>query len=572
MNKLQHFESFIPQLGTLEIDVLQNLRKMDEEKIIHRMWEKDYTVWGKEPKEIADRLDWLDMPSFMKNEIENIESFVNEIKAEGFENALLLGMGGSSLAPEVFRFTFGVRAGYLNLEICDSTHPENIISKSEKFDCSKTLYVVSTKSGGTIETISFMKYFYNLVGNKLGFEKAKKHFVAITDPGSGLENIARKLGFRKIFLNNPNIGGRFSALSLFGLVPAALVGINLSNLLDRADRFVKTSTVSNIENIEENTSATLGLILGTLAEKNINKLSLCMSEQIKYLGAWVEQLIAESTGKVGKGILPVDGEKIQNIKNYSKDRLFVFLIIKNDKSFDKTMEQMKENSIPFVKIVMNDIYETGAELFRWEFATSIAGWVMNIQPFDQPNVESAKVLARKMIVDYKSTGKLSKPVDSLVENDIELLFEQGQKNIRNALINFIEISKKEGSYFTIQSFINPNEENKIAIELFREKLLEKYKLPTTSGFGPRFLHSTGQLHKGDSGNGIFIQFMSEISGDIPIPENPGSDESTVSFGVLVTAQAMGDREALLSNNRNVITINIKKNVSDNIKLLANYLE
>jgi glucose-6-phosphate isomerase len=572
MNKLQHGENFIPVLGKHEIDVIRTLQKMDDEKIIERIWKKDFTVWGSEPKEIADRLDWLDMPLLMKEEIENINSFVNEIKEEGFENALLLGMGGSSLAPEVFRFTFGVRAGFLNLEICDSTHPENLISKSDKYDPAKTLYIVSTKSGGTIETISFMKYFYNFAGKKLGFEMVKKHFVAITDPGSGLENIARELGFRKIFLNNPNIGGRFSALSFFGLVPAALLGINLSNLLERADRLIKTSMVSNIENIEENTSATIGLILGALAEKNINKLSLCMSEQIKYLGAWVEQLIAESTGKVGKGILPVDGEKIQNIKNYSKDRLFVFLVIKNDKSFDKTMEQMKENSIPFVKIVLNDIYEIGAEFFRWEFATSVAGWLMKIQPFDQPNVESAKVLARKMIADYKVSGKLVKPTISLTENEIELISDNDGKTIREALISFIDKSIMDGSYFTIQAFVNPNENNYHAMEIFRNKLLEKYLLPTTSGFGPRFLHSTGQLHKGDSGKGIFIQFMSDITEDVAIPDNAGLNESSFTFGTLITAQALGDREALINNNRNVITFNIRKNVAENIKLLAKYLE
>lgn len=572
MNKLQYQDLFVPQLSEHEIEVLQSLQKLIAEKIIERIWQKDYTIWNNEPKEIANRLDWLDMPYKMRDEIENIEKFVEEIRRDGFENALLLGMGGSSLAPEVFRFTFGVRAGFLNLEIVDSTHPEFLKEKFEKFIPQKTLYIVSTKSGGTIETISFMKYFYNKVSNLIGFENAKSHFIAITDPGSGLENMARELGFRKIFLNNPNIGGRFSALSLFGLVPAALVGINLANLLERAEKIANLSKVSSYEKIEMNTSAVLGLIMGSLAEKKINKLTLILSEPLKYFGAWAEQLIAESTGKIGKGILPIDAEPIQKVADYTKDRLFVFVIMKNDTSFDSIIDEFEQNKIPFIKISLNDVYDLGSEFFRWEFATAIAGWIMKLQPFDQPNVESAKVLARKMISEYKQNGFLSMPSVKLKEGNIEYLDETTESSIALALDKFIQMNKKEGSYLVLQSFIRPNIENFEALEQLKSLLIKKYKLPITVGFGPRFLHSTGQLHKGDSGLGIFIQFTSSISIDEKIPENAGDENSTFSFGTLITAQALGDREALINNNRNIITINFTENAAAGIKTLASYFK
>ncbi|GAB4126871.1 MAG: hypothetical protein Fur0015_00450 [Ignavibacteriales bacterium] len=571
MNKLQYQDLFIPQLGEHEIEVLQNLRKLIDEKIVNRIWEKDFKIWGEESKEIADRLDWLDMPQKMKDEIDDIERFVEQIRKEGFENALLLGMGGSSLAPEVFRFTFGVRSGFLNLEIVDSTHPEFLKEKFEKYNPAKTLYIVSTKSGGTIETISFMKYFFNKVGNAIGFENAKSHFVAITDPGSGLEKMTRELGFRKIFLNNPNIGGRFSALSLFGLVPAALVGINLSNLLERAEKIASFAKVSEYDKIEKNTSAILGMIMGSLAEKNINKLTFVLSEPLKYFGAWAEQLIAESTGKIGKGILPIDDEPIQKVSDYTKDRLFVFVMMKNDNSYDSFMDELGQHKIPFVKIFLNDIYDLGAEFFRWEFATAVAGWIMKLQPFDQPNVESAKVLARKMISDYKEKGKLNLLNVHLVEKNIEYLDETTEKSIATALHKFIMSSKKEGSYFVLQAFIKPNRENFIELSKLKSLLIQKYKLPVTLGFGPRFLHSTGQLHKGDLGLGIFIQFMSSIFIDENIPENAGEENSTFTFGTLITAQALGDRQALLNNNRNVVTINFNENVAEGIKLLASFL-
>lgn len=572
MSNLQYENVFVPMLGKYEIDILHSQLQMLEMDVIKKLWNKDFTLWNDSPNEILNRLDWLEIHETIKNEVESINSFTEEIKKDGYKNVLLLGMGGSSLAPEVFRKTFGVRQDYLDLEICDSTHPDFIKSKMEKFDPEKTLYVVSTKSGGTIETISFMKHFYNYVSNKLGEVEVKKHFIAITDPGSGLQEMAIKLGFRKIFLNNPNIGGRFSALSLFGLVPASLLGINLNNLLERVDAIVKDSKIFSVSDIDKNTSASLGLILGGMANKNVNKLTLFMSEQLKSFGSWAEQLVAESTGKIGKGILPVDGEKLLDVSLYSNDRIFVFILLKGDNSYDDKIAELRNAKFPIVKIMINDIYDLGAEFFRWEFATAIAGWIMKLHPFDQPNVESAKIVARQLISEYKNNGKLPEINPSISEDDFDFIGHAEADDVGNSLIHFIKNNISDGSYIAIQAFVNPTEEVENKLQNLRNILSEKYKVATTLGFGPRFLHSTGQLHKGDNGKGIFIQFISEIENDIPIPENAGQSESNFSFGVLITAQAFGDRKALEDNKRKVVTIKLKKDLVQSLKKIKSYFE
>ena len=561
MSSLQKDDSFLAMLGKHEIEILKAQLDMVEGNVIERLWQKDFTLWSDSPNEISNRLDWLEITKQMENEIESINSFVKEIIDDGYKSVLLLGMGGSSLAPEVFRLTFGAKTKYLDLEICDSTHPDFIKSKMEKFEPANTLYLVSTKSGGTIETISFMKHFFNFVADKIGLSEAKKHFVAITDPGSGLQEMAIKLGFRKIFLNNPNIGGRFSALSLFGLVPAALIGINLSSLLERANKMVEECRYSNIENIKFNSAANLGLIIGYLANKGIDKLTLNMSQQVKPFGSWAEQLIAESTGKIGKGILPIDGEELIEAELYSKDRIFVFITLKGDNTFDEKIIELSNKNFPVIKIILNDVYELGAEFFRWEFATAVAGWLMKLQPFDQPNVESAKVVARSLISEYKVKGNLPLIEPSLKEGDIEFVGNTDKETLKECLLNFIEKNLVDGSYITIQAFINPIKEAEVELQKLRAALLKKYKVATTLGFGPRFLHSTGQLHKGDSGKGLFIQFVSDVEHDISIPEDAGKNNSTFTFGVLITAQAFGDRKALQDNNRNVITIKINENIS-----------
>ncbi|MCK5456587.1 MAG: hypothetical protein KAI45_05615, partial [Melioribacteraceae bacterium] len=354
-----------------------------------RIWEKDHTVWRDDPNEIRNRLGWLDCTDVARRKFEEINEFVDQIKSEGFKNVLLMGMGGSSLAPEVFAKIFGVKEVYLNLSVIDSTHPDAVMEMEKKLDPEETLYIVSTKSGGTVETISFMKNFYNFAAEKVGLDNVGKHFTAITDPGSGLESMAKELNFRKIFLNDPNIGGRYSALSLFGIVPAALIGVDLTELFKAVQNLIDQSKEEN------NSVAHLGVAIGVLAEHGVDKLTFILSDELKPFGAWAEQLVAESTGKEGKGILPVEGEELLAPSEYSHDRLFVNLRLSDDNKYSQQVSSLAESGFPVIDIAMNTITELGAEFFKWEMATVIASWVINIQTFDQPNVESAKVIAKK---------------------------------------------------------------------------------------------------------------------------------------------------------------------------------
>jgi glucose-6-phosphate isomerase len=552
-------------LGNYQTVIEKALNHISRERIIVRIWQKDHTVWRNDSTEISNRLGWLDCVEVTKKSFDEIKSFVEEIKKEGFTDALLMGMGGSSLAPEVFRLTFGVKKGYLDLHVLDSTHPEGILEYEKKLDPNETLYIVSTKSGGTVETMSFMKYFFTSLSNKLGREKASKHFIAITDPGSGLEENAKKLKFRKIFLNDPDIGGRFSALSLFGIVPAALVGIDLEKL------FVENSKMINKcrhKEVLDNSGAKLGGIIGSLAKEGVDKLTLLISPQLKYLGGWLEQLIAESTGKNGKGILPVDLEPSIEVTDYGKDRVFVHINLPGDNFFAKKVSEIKAAGLPLIEIEMKNIYKLGAEFFRWEFATAIAGSVLDVQPFDQPNVESAKIAARAMMKEYQLQGKLPELKPALESEGIKVFGEIKADSLTEAITSFLSKCEKGKSYIAIQAFLKPDEKTWQQLQLLRLKILEKYKVATTLGYGPRFLHSTGQLHKGDSGNGFFIQLISDNHDDVAIPEEAGSDISSISFGTLIKAQAMGDGQALIDSKRKVLMIDLGKNVFESLSKLT----
>jgi len=552
-------------LGKYQKAVEKSLNHISRERVIARIWQKDHTVWRNDTTEISNRLGWLDCVDVTKKSFDEINSFVEEIKKEGFTDALLMGMGGSSLAPEVFRLTFGVKKGYLDLHVLDSTHPEAIIEYGKKLDPSKTLYIVSTKSGGTVETMSFMKYFFTSVSKRLGIEKASKHFIAITDPGSGLEEMAKQLNFRKIFLNDPDIGGRFSALSLFGVVPAALVGIDIEKLFDETSKMINEC---KHKEVLDNSGAKLGGIIGSLAKEGVDKLNLLISPQLKYLGGWLEQLIAESTGKDGKGILPVDLEPSIEVSEYGKDRVFVHINLPGDNFFDKKVNEIKAAGFPLIEIEMKNIYQLGAEFFRWEFATAIAGSVMDVQPFDQPNVDSAKIVARAMMKEYQLKGKLPELKPALESEGIKVYGDIKADNLKAAIASFLSKCEKGKSYIAIQAFLKPDEKTWQQLQLLRLKILQKYKIATTLGYGPRFLHSTGQLHKGDSGNGFFIQFISDIENDLAIPDDAGSDDSSISFGTLIRAQAMGDRQALIDNHRKVLTIDLGENVFGSLSKLT----
>ena len=421
-----------------------------------------------------------------------------------------------------------------------------------------------------------MKYFYRNVLEKLGTEEVGKHFIAITDPGSGLESMAQELNFRKIFLNNPNIGGRYSALSLFGLVPAALIGINTSNLIDRVVKMVAESQLTG-ENISNNTAAELGIILAELANNGVDKVTFILSDEIKHFGTWVEQLIAESTGKDGKGVLPVEGELFMEPEIYSRDRLFIYIRVKNDNELNNRVKDLIDKDFPVVEIILHDIYDLGSEFFRWEMATVIAGWRMNIQPFDQPNVESAKIIARKMVSVYQEKGELLKLKHTLEKENIKVYGLTTAKKMEDVLPDFLKLLKPGidnyfgRSYVSIQAFVNPDEHTIKAFEVLRTKIQNKYNVAVTVGYGPRFLHSTGQLHKGDAGKGLFIQIFSDKPEDAPIPDEAASESSSISFGVLIKAQSLGDRQALIDNKRNVIRFEISKNVAEDLKKITEAL-
>ena len=553
------------KLGKYSEVVDETTSKIKSEKIVERIWQKDYTIWKDDPTEISNRLGWLDCVDVTRRSFKEINSFVDEVRAERFTHALLMGMGGSSLTPEVFRLSFGVKEGYLDLAVLDSTHPEAVKDFSNKLDIEKTLFIVSTKSGGTVETISFMKYFYTEAVKKLGKEKAGNKFIAITDPGSGLEAMAKDLNFRKIFLNDPDIGGRFSALSLFGAVPAALIGVDINKFFAKAEKMVNEC---KLQDVYKNSGAMIGVIIGTLANEGVDKLTILSSSQIKYFGAWLEQLIAESTGKDGKGILPVDLEPISSIENISRDRVFVHFKLESDSSDDETKNKIKNAGFPFIELTLNDVYDLAGEFFRWEFATAIAGNVLSVQPFDQPNVESAKVVAKEMMKEYQQKGELPKLSPSLEMGNIKVFGDLQSKNIFEAINTFVARAEKGKGYISIHAYLKPDDKTWHALQYFRSKIINEYQATVTLGYGPRFLHSTGQLHKGDGGNGLFIQLVAADAEDLPIPANAGDEKSEITFGTLVNAQSLGDRQALIDNGRDVLRLELYGNVAELILNLA----
>ncbi|MCJ7703725.1 MAG: hypothetical protein MUO62_19265, partial [Anaerolineales bacterium] len=513
-----------PRLGKVQATVDKALEDLATNRILPRIWEKDHSVWKPEPQEITDRLGWLTIAERMKANLPQIQTLTDNVRSEGYTQTLLLGMGGSSLAPEVFRKTFGVKDGYLDLAVLDSTDPDTVASLTRQLNWKKTLFIVSTKSGGTVETLSFFKYCYRQVVEKLGKVQAGAHFIAITDPGSRLESLAQNLNFRQVFLNDPHIGGRYSALSFFGLVPAALLGIDVTRLLDRALEMAASPTHGT----------QLGAILGSLANLGRDKVTFVLSKKIASFGDWVEQLIAESTGKDRKGILPVIAEILGPPEVYGKDRIFFNLNLGVDSTFDQDLRVMENAGFPIVYTHLDDLYDLGGQFFLWELATAVAGYFLKINPFDQPNVESAKILARQMVAEYTQKGALPAGESTAVRPE--------------NLHSFLSKSRP-GDYISLQAYLQPTEEITSTLQDLRMGLRDRYKIATTLGFGPRFLHSTGQLHKGDSGNGFFIQFTSDPIQDVPIPDGVETSESCMSFGTLKMAQALGDGQALLDGNR-----------------------
>lgn len=557
-----------------ETSLRDELEQLNNDQIIDRIWAYDHSIWSDDPGEINNRLGWLHNHRTMTELLQPIRDLTAQTIADGYSHALLLGMGGSSLAPEVFRKIFGVSSGYIDLDVLDSTDPGAVLEKERNIDLQKTLFIVSTKSGKTVETVSLMKYFYNKTAQTVGEETAGKHFIAITDSGSGLEKTARELSFRKIILNDPDIGGRYSALSYFGLVPAGLIGVDLELLLQKAEAMSCNARVVARITEGDNTPAWLGVALGVLGKNGHDKITLVLPPAIRPFGAWIEQLIAESTGKKGRGLLPVAGETLYGPEAYANDRLFVYFRLAGDTTYDNKVNSLEEAGQPIIQLNLQDKYDLGGEFFRWMMATAVAGWTLGINPFDQPDVESAKILARKMVSDYRNEGKFPHPSPDLKVDGIEVYSGYGANNLEQVWRNFLlkaNMGNNEGkgrSYVSIQAYLNPNPETDQSLQLMRDKIQTALRMAVTAGYGPRFLHSTGQLHKGDAGNGLFIQLTAEMPEDVSIPDHPGDGRSSISFGLLKNAQALGDRQALSDAGREIIRFHFNGDIRASIEKLA----
>ena len=554
-----------PILGRYYADVDGSLARIADESILPRIWSLDHTVWKSDPTEITNRLGWLHVAEAMRGQLGSIRSLVDAVRGQGYTQALLLGMGGSSLAPEVFRKTFGVRDGYLDLAVLDSTDPAAVLSHARRLDPARTLFLVSTKSGGTVETFSFFKFFYNWVTQALGAERAGEHFVAITDPGSGLADIASRYRFRETFLNDPNIGGRYSALSFFGLVPAGLVGLDLDSLLERAIEMARACGPTVAPRV--NPAAWIGTIMGALAKAGRDKATFIVSPAVASFGDWVEQLIAESLGKEGRGILPVVGEPLGPASAYGDDRVFYFIQMEGDLEYEPAIKALADAGHPVVRLRLRDLYDLGGQFLIWEMATAVAGHLLAVNPFDQPNVEAAKVLARQVVAEYRRLGRLPEPAPTLQSDGIAVYGSVTESTPEAALYAFVR-GAQPAAYVALQAYVPPTPDTDAALLSLRTKLRDRTRLATTAGYGPRFLHSTGQLHKGDAGRGLFVQLTADHPEDAPIPDEAGSPASSISFGVLEDAQALGDRQALLENGREVIRFHLSADVVGGLRKLA----
>ncbi|MBP6015445.1 MAG: bifunctional transaldolase/phosoglucose isomerase [Candidatus Promineofilum sp.] len=548
------------KLGTDEEEVERGLQTMCRQQIVCRIWAYDHTVWKPKPTEITNRLGWLHVMDAMAGQVERLSNFTRQVVNEGYTHAMLLGMGGSSLGPELFQKTFGRPARPANdsvpsleLLVVDTTDADGIRAAEAAVDLTKTLFIVSTKSGGTVETLSAFKYFYNRLLAQVGASRVGQHFIGITDPGSKIVAMAERYQFRDVFLNDPNIGGRYSALSYFGLVPAALVGTDVAELLERASIAAANVSVCHCEAIGDNLAARIGTAMGILAGSGRDKITFITSSPLDSFGDWVEQLIAESLGKEGKGILPIVGEPIAPVDTYQPDRLFVHLRLEGDVQHDDFINRLAEAGHPTITLRLKDIYDIGGQFFLWEMATAIAGHFMGINPFDQPNVEEAKIKARDIVAAYSDEGAL--PAGEFAELSPQ------------SLSDFLA-QARPGDYLSLQAYVQSTPDVDAALQALRQSIHLKTGLATTAGIGPRFLHSTGQLHKGDRGNGLFIQFVSDAVEDVAIPDEAGADASSMSFNVLKKAQALGDAQALRDNHRRVISFEVSTSAAQAIGELA----
>ncbi len=540
---------------------------------VQKLWARDASLWTNSDE--SDWLGWLDITEKQLETIDHLKDIAQEIRREEFSHALLLGMGGSSLCPEVMKLTFGKQEGFPELHVLDSTDPAQVKSLENKIDLANTVFIVSSKSGGTLEPNIFKQYFFERVKETIGADKAGSRFIAITDPNSKMQKIAEGDHFRHIFFGLPSIGGRYSALSDFGMVPAALMGVDIAAFLESTKRMVDACKA---DDPKDNPGVTLGAILGTLANHGRDKLTIITSPRIADLGAWLEQLIAESTGKEGKGIIPVDREHLDAPDDYGNDRVFAYLRLESapDQAQDVAITMLENAGHPVVRITLADIYDLGQEFFRWEIATAVAGSIIGINPFNQPDVEASKIVTKELTSAVEATGILP-PEDPILEEDGIKLFTDEKNAARLAqaagedktFFGYIKAhldSVGVGDYVAFLAYVEMNDAHEALIQMPRHSVRDKKKAATCLGFGPRFLHSTGQAYKGGPNSGVFLQITADDAADLPVPGQ------TYTFGVVKAAQARGDFQVLADRHRRALRVHLGADVCGGLEKLRSAIE
>lgn len=533
---------------------------------VARLWQKDASLWSNTDE--SNWLGWLTITDEQLANLDTLKRFSAEVKSAKFKHVLLLGMGGSSLCPEVLRMTFGKVAGFPELHVLDSTDPAQIKAIEQKLDLKKTLCIVSSKSGSTLEPNIFKQYFFERVKKAVGEELLGGRFIAVTDPGSKMQQVAETDKFWKVFAGVPSIGGRYSALSNFGMVPAAAMGLDVAKFLKSTHEMVKACGANSAA--DANPGVILGTILGVAANHGRDKITIITSPGIFDLGAWLEQLIAESTGKIGKGIIPVDREKPAKPETYGSDRVFAYLQLANktNKAQDAAVAALEKAGHPVIRITLPNVYTLGQEFFRWEIATAVAGSIIGINAFNQPDVEASKIETKKLTGEYESTGSLPAESPFFTSKDARLFADEkntaalsGGKTLGDVLKSHLS-RIGAGDYFAVLGYIPMNAENEKALQAIRHSVRDLKRVATCLGFGPRFLHSTGQAYKGGPNSGVFLQITCDDASDLAVPGQK------YTFGVVKAAQARGDFAVLADRGRRALRVHLGKNLKSGLNALA----
>jgi transaldolase / glucose-6-phosphate isomerase len=546
--------------------VAASLDEWKKNNKVVRLWQKDASLWSGTDE--SNWLGWLTITEEQIAHIDALKQIADDVKKARFKHALLLGMGGSSLCPEVLRITFGKIKGFPELHVLDSTDPAQIKAIEAKVDLKSAICIVSSKSGSTLEPNIYKQYFFERVKAKVGEKEVGNRFIAITDPGSKMQQVAETDKFRKIFMGVPSIGGRYSAISNFGMVPAAVMGLDVAKFLKNTEEMVQACGAASAA--DANPGVILGNILGVAANSGRDKITIITSPGIFDLGAWLEQLIAESTGKIGKGIIPVDRERLAKPAAYGNDRVFAYLRLasKPNKAQDAAVAALEKAGHPVVRITLPNTYNLGQEFFRWEIATAVAGSIIGINAFNQPDVEASKIETKKLTSQYETTGSLPPESPFFEEKGIKLFADEKNTAALKGGVNLADVLKAHlsrlgaGDYFAVLGYITMNPANEKSLQAIRHAVRDKKKVVTVLGFGPRFLHSTGQAYKGGPNSGVFLQITCDDAKDLPVPGQK------YTFGIVKAAQARGDFAVLAERGRRALRVHLGKNLKSGLATLT----